>query len=111
MRDSVPDAAALDHLRIDPKLADVIAAANGVDVFAWEKARPWHSPFEALVRAIAGQQISTFAAAAIYLRLATLFGDPLTAQGVLGRSPEELRAVGLSRRPAQRWACSSRPPP
>jgi DNA-3-methyladenine glycosylase II len=92
------DAAALRHLRADPRLAEVIAAADGADVFAWEKAVPWHSPFEALARAIAGQQISTFAAAAIYGRLVTLAGDPLTPQGVLAHSPEDLRAVGLSGR-------------
>ncbi len=94
----LPAAGAPEHLRADPRLAEVIAAADGVDVFAWEKARPWHSPFEALVRAIAGQQISTFAAAAIYRRLVTLAGDPLTPQGVLARPPEELRAAGLSGR-------------
>jgi DNA-3-methyladenine glycosylase II len=92
------DAAALRHLRADPKLAELIAAAGGADVFAWEKALPWHSPFEALVRAIAGQQISTVAAAAIYRRLVALAGDPLTPQGLLAHSPEELRAVGLSGR-------------
>ena len=91
-------AAALKHLRTDPKLAEVIAAGDGADVFAWEKARPWHSPFEALVRAIAGQQISTYAAAAIYGRLVLLAGDPLTPSSVLARSTEELRAVGLSAR-------------
>jgi DNA-3-methyladenine glycosylase II len=94
----VADAAALRHLRADPNLAEVIAAADGVDLYAWEKARTWHSPFEALVRAIAGQQISTSAAAAIYGRLVTLAGDPLTPAGVLVHSPDELRAVGLSGR-------------
>jgi DNA-3-methyladenine glycosylase II len=89
---------ALDHLRADPRLAEVIAAAEGVDVLGWDRAGPWPSPFGALVRAIAGQQISTAAAAAIYRRLVTLAGDPLTPQGVLARSPEELRAAGLSGR-------------
>jgi DNA-3-methyladenine glycosylase II len=94
----MPDAAALEHLRADPKLADVIAAADGADVSAWERDLPRLSPFEALVRAIAGQQISTSAAAAIYHRLVTLAGTPLTPQGVLAHSPEELRAAGLSGR-------------
>jgi DNA-3-methyladenine glycosylase II len=93
-----PAAAALDHLRADPALAVVIAAADGADVFGWERTRPWHSPFEALVRAIAGQQISTFAAAAIFGRLVILAGAPITPQGVLAHSPEELRAAGLSGR-------------
>jgi DNA-3-methyladenine glycosylase II len=93
----VPDSAAVEHLRSDPKLAAVIAAADEADLFAWERARQWQSPFETLVRAIAGQQISTYAAAAIYGRLVTLV-DPLTPAGVLARSEEELRAVGLSGR-------------
>ncbi len=92
-----PDSAAVEHLRSDPKLAAVIAAADEADLFAWERARQWQSPFETLVRAIAGQQISTYAAAAIYGRLVTLV-DPLTPAGVLARSEEELRAVGLSGR-------------
>jgi DNA-3-methyladenine glycosylase II len=94
----VPDSAAVKHLRSDPKLAAVIAAADEADLLAWERARSWQSPFETLVRAIAGQQISTYAAAAIYGRLVTLAGDPLTPAGVLARSPDELRAVGLSGR-------------
>jgi DNA-3-methyladenine glycosylase II len=94
----VSEGAALEHLRSDPNLADVIAAADEADLFAWERARSWQSPFETLARAIAGQQISTYAAAAIYGRLVTLVGDPLTPAGVLARSAEELRAVGLSGR-------------
>jgi 3-methyladenine DNA glycosylase/8-oxoguanine DNA glycosylase len=94
----VPEGAALEHLRSDPNLAAVIAAADEADLFAWERARPWQTPFEALARAIAGQQISTYAAAAIYGRLVTLVGDPLTPAGVLARSEQELRAVGLSGR-------------
>jgi DNA-3-methyladenine glycosylase II len=93
-----PDSAAVERLRSDPNLAAVIAAAAEADLFAWEHARPWQSPFEALARAIAGQQISTYAATAIYGRLVTLVGDPLTPAGVLARSAEELRAVGLSGR-------------
>ncbi len=93
-----PDAAAVAHLRADPALAPVIVAAAGADLFAWERAPPWRSSFEALVRAIAGQQISTTAAAAIYGRLRVLAGEPLTPAGVLARSAEELRVAGLSGR-------------
>jgi DNA-3-methyladenine glycosylase II len=98
LRFDPPSAAALAHLRADPALAAVIAAADGADVYSWERHRPWHSPFEALVRAIAGQQISTFAAAAIFGRLVILAGDPITPAGVLAHSPEQLRAAGLSGR-------------
>jgi len=95
---NVPDSAAMGHLRSDLKMASVIAAAQDADLFEWERSRPWHSPFQSLARAIAGQQISTYAAAAIYGRLVTLAGDPLTPAGVLAHSPEELRTVGLSGR-------------
>jgi DNA-3-methyladenine glycosylase II len=92
------DPVAVAHLGADPRLAEVIAAAAEEDVFAWEKARAWRTPFEALVRAIVCQQISTFAAAAIYGRLVVLAGDSMTPAAVLAHSTDELRAAGLSGR-------------
>jgi DNA-3-methyladenine glycosylase II len=55
--------------------------------------------YGALVRAIAGQQLSVLAARAIYGRLTARFGDrPPTPQEILADEPEELRAAaGLSR--------------
>jgi DNA-3-methyladenine glycosylase II len=55
--------------------------------------------YGALVRAIAGQQLSVLAARAIYGRLTARFGDrPPTPQEILADDPEELRAAaGLSR--------------
>jgi DNA-3-methyladenine glycosylase II len=55
--------------------------------------------YGALVRAIAGQQLSVLAARAIYGRLTARFGDrPPTPQEILNDEPEELRAAaGLSR--------------
>jgi DNA-3-methyladenine glycosylase II len=55
--------------------------------------------YGALVRAIAGQQLSVLAARAIYGRLTARFGDrPPTPQEILDDEPEELRAAaGLSR--------------
>jgi DNA-3-methyladenine glycosylase II len=54
-------------------------------------------PFQALVRAIISQQLSTKAAATIASRFTSLFGDtfPAPAQ-VKGVSDAQLRAVGLS---------------
>jgi DNA-3-methyladenine glycosylase II len=54
--------------------------------------------YAALVRSIVGQQLSTYAARAIYGRLLERFdGKPPTTQQVLDDDPEELRtSVGLS---------------
>jgi DNA-3-methyladenine glycosylase II len=55
--------------------------------------------YGALVRSIVGQQLSVFAARAIYGRLTERFGGrPPTPMEILAQDPEELRAaVGLSR--------------
>jgi DNA-3-methyladenine glycosylase II len=55
--------------------------------------------YGALVRTIVGQQLSVRAAASIYGRLTSRFGDrPPTPQEILDDEPEELRAAaGLSR--------------
>jgi DNA-3-methyladenine glycosylase II len=55
--------------------------------------------YAALVRAIVGQQLSVYAARAIYARLLERFdGHPPTPQQILADEPDELRvAVGLSR--------------
>lgn len=57
--------------------------------------------FSALVRAIAGQQLSTKAAATIYARLLTLMpnGQP-TPQGLMALGDDQLRSVGISRQKA-----------
>jgi DNA-3-methyladenine glycosylase II len=57
-----------------------------------------HDHYGALLRAIVGQQLSVFAARAIYGRLIERFGGrPPTPQEILADEPEELRqAVGLS---------------
>lgn len=54
-------------------------------------------PFETLLRAIVGQQISLAAADAIWGRLCALI-DCRAPHSVLGADPEALRLVGLSRR-------------
>ena len=53
------------------------------------------APFHMLTRAIVGQQLSTKAAKAIYLRIEELLGE-ITAENILKYTPEELKAVGLS---------------
>lgn len=55
-------------------------------------------PYEALARAIVGQQLSTKAAASIWNKLLEQFGGKVpTAKQLLARRPEQLRKAGLSR--------------
>jgi DNA-3-methyladenine glycosylase II len=55
-------------------------------------------PYEALARAIVGQQLSTKAAASIWSRLLEQFeGETPDPEALLAREPGELRQAGLSR--------------
>ncbi len=53
-------------------------------------------PFTSLARAIVFQQLAGRAAAAIYGRLLASIGGEMTPRALLARTPDELRAVGLS---------------
>ena len=93
---------AYDHLRkADPVLARLIDE-NGVPEGEFVERASGRlrqaDDYAALVRSIVGQQLSTYAARAIYGRLLERFGDhPPTTQQILDDDPEELRtAVGLS---------------
>ena len=90
---------ATEHLRAsDPVLAGVIDAVGKLPSSRAGRPAP-DDHYGALVRAIVGQQLSVFAARAIYGRLTERFGGrPPTPQEILDQEPEELRAaVGLSR--------------
>ena len=90
---------ATEHLRAsDPVLAGVIDAVGKLPSSRVGRPAP-DDHYGALVRAIVGQQLSVFAARAIYGRLTERFGGrPPTPQEILDQEPEELRAaVGLSR--------------
>jgi DNA-3-methyladenine glycosylase II len=90
---------AVAHLRTaDPVLAELIAA-SGTLPDAREGRPDLDDHYGALVRAIVGQQLSVYAARAIYARLTERFGGrPPTPSEILGDDPEELRAAaGLSR--------------
>ncbi|ASN05968.1 DNA-3-methyladenine glycosylase family protein [Virgibacillus necropolis] len=52
--------------------------------------------FLSLIRSIVGQQISVQAASAIFNRLEVLLDHNVTAAGIVEKSEEELRKVGLS---------------
>src|ERR1700745_840217 len=53
--------------------------------------------FCSLAEAIVYQQLNGSAAATIFNRFAALAGDPLTPEGILKLSDEQLRSVGLSK--------------
>jgi DNA-3-methyladenine glycosylase II len=59
--------------------------------------RPHDSAFAALVRSILYQQLAGAAALAIHTRLVAAMTDPDNPEALLRLSPEELRAVGLSK--------------
>lgn len=56
--------------------------------------------FHSLAEAIIYQQLNGKAAATIFKRFAALAGDPLTAEGILKVTPEQMRSVGLSKQKA-----------
>jgi 3-methyladenine DNA glycosylase/8-oxoguanine DNA glycosylase len=53
--------------------------------------------FHSLAEAIVYQQLNGKAAATIFKRFTDLTGDPVMPEGILKLSPEQLRAVGLSK--------------
>src|SRR5260370_26346094 len=53
--------------------------------------------FSSVAEAIVYQQLNGKAAVMIFNRFAALAGDPLTPEGILGLSDEQLRSVGLSK--------------
>src|SRR2546426_12652761 len=53
--------------------------------------------FHSLAEAIVYQQLNGKAAVTIFKRFAALAGEPLTPEGILKLSEEQLRSVGLSK--------------
>jgi DNA-3-methyladenine glycosylase II len=92
---------ALAHLRAaDPVLGALIdRLLPTVPPLARRRKRRPDDYYAGLVRTICGQQLSTRAANAIWLRLLAHFaGEPPTPQAILDADPEALRAAaGLSR--------------
>jgi DNA-3-methyladenine glycosylase II len=74
---------------IDPDFLQIEQAAGLLSV------RPWNATFGSLVRVVVGQQLSTKAAQAIFLRLEQLI--ELTPARLLDCNEIELKQVGLSR--------------
>jgi DNA-3-methyladenine glycosylase II len=80
-------------MRRDPVLAPVIRKHKERSPLD----RPVLDPFPSLVRVIAGQQISTKAAATIYGRLAALMPDGVAPEAMLALTDEQFRQAGMSR--------------
>jgi 3-methyladenine DNA glycosylase/8-oxoguanine DNA glycosylase len=88
-------ASAVAHLvRVDPVMADLIGRVGGCRIAPPRRA----TPFQYLLRAIVGQQLSGKAAATIFGRVAGIYSPgPLDPARVLATPPDRLRAAGLSR--------------
>jgi DNA-3-methyladenine glycosylase II len=85
----------------DPVMADLVERLGPLDFALRLRRRKEERPadaFGALLRSIVGQQLSTKAARAIYLRMLDLFDGPPTPEAMLEVTEEELRGVGFSRR-------------
>jgi DNA-3-methyladenine glycosylase II len=83
---------AIHHLKkSDPVLCEII---ERVGPFRMEYSPP---EFHSLAEAIVYQQLHGKAAATIFKRFASLAGEPLTPEGILKLTDEQLRSVGLSK--------------
>jgi len=83
---------ALNHLKeCDPVLRGII---ERVGPFRMEYGPP---EFHSLAESILYQQLNGKAAATIFERFVALTGDPVTPEGILKLTDEQLRGVGLSK--------------
>lgn len=85
----------------DPVMADLTRRLGPLDLAKRLRRRKEERPadaFGALLRSIVGQQLSTKAARAIYLRMLDLFDGPPTPEAMLALTEDDLRGVGFSRR-------------
>ncbi len=83
---------AVNHLKkADPVLRGII---ERVGPYRIEYGPP---EFSSLAESIVYQQLNGKAAATIFSRFAALAGEPLTPEGILKLSDEQLRSVGLSK--------------
>src|SRR6201995_1952420 len=85
----------------DPVMADLVERLGPLSYATRLRRRKEERPadaFGALLRPLVGQQISTKAARAIYLRMLELFDGPPTPEAMLALTEEALRGVGFSRR-------------
>jgi DNA-3-methyladenine glycosylase II len=81
----------------DPVMADLVERLGPLDFATRLRRRKEERP-AALLRSIVGQQLSTKAARAIYLRMLDLYDGPPTPAATLELTEADLRGVGFSRR-------------
>jgi DNA-3-methyladenine glycosylase II len=82
---------AIEHLRtVDPRWSPIVDRVGPCLL------RPKRDPFNTLVRAIIGQQISTTAAQTVDKRLRLLSGDPHHPKRLIDTGHDGLRSCGLS---------------
>jgi DNA-3-methyladenine glycosylase II len=83
---------AINHLKkSDPVLRAII---ERIGPFRMEYGPP---EFHSLAEAIVYQQLNGKAAVSIFKRFAALAGEPLTPEGILKLTEEQMRSVGLSK--------------
>ena len=83
---------AIIHLKkADPILRDIIERVGPYQIKYREPV------FETLVRSIVFQQLSGFAANAIFRRLVEATGEPITPPAILRLTPKRMQSLGLSR--------------
>jgi DNA-3-methyladenine glycosylase II len=85
----------------DPMMADLVERLGPLSYSTRLRRRKEERPadaFGALLRPLVGQQISTKAARAIYLRMLGLFDGPPTPEAMLALTEADLRGIGFSRR-------------
>jgi DNA-3-methyladenine glycosylase II len=85
----------------DPVMADLIDRLGPLSYATRLRRRQEERPadaFGALLRPLVGQQISTKAARAIYLRMLDLFDGAPTPEAMLALTEADLRGIGFSRR-------------
>ena len=80
----------------DPVLGRLISERGAIDP-ATDRRRSRPDPYEALARAIVGQQLSTKAAASIWGKVLAVFGGKTpTPKQLIAAEPQALRDAGLS---------------
>lgn len=83
---------AINHLKkADPVLRDIIQRVGAYSIEYGDPA------FESLAEAIVYQQLNGKAAFTIFKRFAALAGEPLTPEGILKLTDQQMRGAGLSK--------------
>ncbi len=86
------DASVQSVCKRDPVMRKLIAVIGDIEIVLRA------DYLSSLVRSIVGQQISVPAARAIYERLHTSLDGKITVEGILNKTKEDLRDVGLTKR-------------